>query len=399
MWFIPVLLLGLIAVAASRRSTREAISPTRQLPPPPRGMPQLSAPSGPLGPPGPLSVLGEILRGGKTPPPTVVLCAIAEAQSIGRNDLASDIVQAFVVPVVYQHQKLRAQRANCERGSYSCAPRYAPAAPPLETIVIPATPPHAPAPAPVPTPAAAPAAASEPQRAPLPMLPMPSTEDAIDALLNADPRRFMELVSRGGTFPGTTVPQVVPTSAPPAPSPPPTPIAQPTGLPTETVAQMQEAAGLHEAADQTRAMSPGSPIPGVPDFAWRNFVARLSRESPQFASSRHVGQYRQRRERLVELGIDPTAIAGSAQAQRVALDADLADAHHHATAGDVFAKHLGRPIILPGREDTETVTLSGVLGVIQCAGLDGAVGWLERSNDRKRYPHTTQTFMHTNNVF
>ena len=225
---------------------------------------------------------------------------------------------------------------------------------------------------------------------------MPTTEDEISALLNTDPRRFMELVSRGGTFP---VPQAAPVPPPPAPAPPPAPVAQPTGRPSETVAQMQEAAGLHEAADQTRAMAPGSPIPGVPDFAWQNFVARLARESPQFASSRHVGQYRQRRERLVELGIDPNAIAGSAQAQRVALDTDLANAHHHATVGDIFAKHLGRPIILPGREDTETVTLSGVLGVIQCAGLDGAVGWLERSNDRKRYPHTTQTFMHTNGVF
>jgi len=40
-----------------------------------------------------------------------------------------------------------------------------------------------------------------------------------------------------------------------------------------------------------------------------------------------------------------------------------------------------------------------VLGVIQCAGLENAVGWLERSNDRKRYPYTTQVFQRTNGVF
>jgi hypothetical protein len=235
-------------------------------------------------------------------------------------------------------------------------------------------------------------------------MPMPSTEDEISALLNADPVRFMEMVSRSGTF-TPTAPQatIVPAPAPApalAPTAPSSPLsAQPTGLPSETVAQMQEAAGLPQAADRTRAMVPGSPIPGVADAAWRDFVVLLSREVPEFSSSRHVGQYRQRRERLAELGIDPAAIAASSQAQRAALDADLADAHRHGAAGDVFTQHLGRPISVPGREGTVTITLSGVLGVIQCAGLEGAVGWLERSNDRKRYPHTTQAFLQTNGVF
>jgi hypothetical protein len=166
-----------------------------------------------------------------------------------------------------------------------------------------------------------------------------------------------------------------------------------SALPPEVV-QMQQ-----EAADQTGALAPGSPLGGVSDDAWRQFVVRLSRESPQFASSRHVGQYRQRRERLSELGIDPSAIHGSAIAQRAALDADLANAHHHAAAGGVLSEHLGRPLTVPGRDMPEKLTLSGLLGVIQCAGLDGAVGWLERPNDRKRYPHTTQAFLHTNGVF
>ena len=126
---------------------------------------------------------------------------------------------------------------------------------------------------------------------------------------------------------------------------------------------------------------------------------RLERESPSYSSQRHVGQYRQRRERLAELGINPSAIANSAQAQRTALDADLADAHRHGVASEMFAQHVGRPITLPGREGAMPITLSGVLGVIQCAGLEGAAGWLERSNDRKRYPHTTQAFLHTNGVF
>jgi hypothetical protein len=146
-------------------------------------------------------------------------------------------------------------------------------------------------------------------------------------------------------------------------------------------------------------MAPGSPLGGVSDDAWRQFVVRLSRESPQFASSRHVGQFRQRRERLAELGIDPSMIHGSASAQRAALDADMSDAFHHAAAGGVLAEHMGRPIAVPGRDDAMPITLSGLLGVIQCAGIEGAVGWLERPGDRRRYPHTTQAFLHTNGVF
>jgi len=235
----------------------------------------------------------------------------------------------------------------------------------------------------------------------MPSMPMSSMDDEINALLHADPRRFMEMVSRSGTF-------SPPVQALQAPLVDPTPIAspslpQPTGLPPDIVAQMQQmqqqqSAGLPQVADRTRALAPGSPIPNVPDAAWRDFVVRLEREAPTFDSSRHVGQYRQRRERLADLGIDPRSIHGSAPAQRSALDADLADAHGHAAAGGLL-EHLGRAITVPGHDQAETITLSGVLGVIQCAGLDGAVSWLERPNDRKRYPHTTQSFLRTNSLF
>jgi hypothetical protein len=167
------------------------------------------------------------------------------------------------------------------------------------------------------------------------------------------------------------------------------------GMPPGAVAQRQES---HEAADQAQALAPGSPINCVADAAWREFVSRLSREASTFASSRHVGQYRQRRERLAELGIDPAAIQGSPAAQRAALDSDLAEAYGHAAAGGLLG-YLGRPIALPGDEGPMEITLSGMLGVIQCAGLDGAAGWLERPNDRKRYPHTTHAFRRTNGIF
>jgi hypothetical protein len=450
MWFLPILVFGAIAVAVARRSSRAAAPPSRQLPAPraperflsePASLPPSVSPLPPgvsplpPGVPGPISVLGEIIKVGRTPPPTVVLCAIAEAQAIGRDDLASDIVMAFVAPVVAQRQRMRSRTPHAApgyaRGSCAVArsPREAadatvyPVHPARACLVVPppdsvlrrhdATPPAGPpsvtpspvqqtsaasqAPAPAPAPTAAPPPASPTPQGPLTTV----TDNDILALLDSDPARFMDLVSKaGGTMPTkVTVGSVVPPSMEAPMTAPPVVPAQAMGLSPETVARMQEAAGLAQAAARTRAMAPGSPIPGIADSAWQDFVIRLERESPQFASSKHVGKYRQRRERLAELGINPAVIQNSSEAQRQALDADLADAHRHGVASELFAQHLGRPIALPNIEGQVTITLSGVLGVIQYAGLDGAAGWLEHPNDRKRFPHTTQAFLHTNGVF
>jgi len=354
-WFIPLIVLGAIVIAAVSRSPREQ---------------KLLGPAASGPPPGPISVLGEFVRVGQVPPPTVIICAIAEAEAIGRCDLATDIVRVFVAPVVYQHQLVHMgpPPARYERGS--CAlPRS-----PRQTAEG-LTSPHS--------------AAHEAARP----IALPTTDEEIRAMLNADPSRFMD-IARGKVVIDVPIDVPAPLSAS---APPPAPVPS-SSLP-ESIAQMQEDVGLQEAADQARAMAPGSPLVGVSDDAWRLFVARLERESPQFSSSRHVGQYRQRRERLAELGVDPSVILNSAQAQRAAIDVDLVDAHHHAVEGGVLDTHLSRPIGVPGCEEAVTITLSGLLGVIQCAGLDGAVGWLEQQSDRKRYPHTTQAFLRTNGVF
>ena len=455
MWLIPLLVFGVLVYAVAR-SPREA--------PPPHAL-------GP-GPTSPISVLGEFLRVGQTPPPPVILCAVAEAEAIGRCDLASDIVRAFVAPVVYQHV-MESTGGTGLVPAITSHPAYARGA----CFLQPHTPrsPREIADARSPLPAATPPAL--PQRAvPAPLIPqshpVPPSNEEIQAMLNADPQGFFAAVLHGSGSPIVDVPakEVPPPAAPPeaTASPAPTdaaaeafvteavsaqlsqlpgfsgagvvrdlatnadffevrwlrgfpvpqlppqagtwpvrvviddalPVAQPspTGMHPETVAQMQEAAGLAEAADRTRALAPGSPIGGISDDAWRTFVKRLEREAPSFSSSRHVGQYRQRRERLAELGIDLAAIANSAQAQRAALDVDLADAHAHAVNGGLV-DYLGKPFVVPGQEGAAALTLSGLLGVIQCAGLDGATSWLERSGDRKKFPHTTQAFLNTNGIY
>ena len=501
MWILPLLVLGAVAVAAaSSRSGREPAPPSRQLiPPAPPPNPTLTASAGaqsafPPGVPGPIAVLGEIISLGKKPPPIVIMCAVAEAEAIGRPDLASDIVQVFVAPVVYAHGLKNRSPAPMPHARGSCAPSCAPSCSPRAqadrgTYGAPA---RQSACAPVAqrgacSPAVTQPAACIPVDAAPQLAQRYATQDEILGMLHTDPNAFIKATTSGRP-PVIDVPvaapppppQAAPAPAPaPAPTPPPAstpepaaplvdesalvdaasaqllqvpgfagagvvlvdptagaeifevswlrgyPIpplpqqlghwpvrvvviddvpvvqdeARPLGLPPETVAQMQEAAGGHEAADRTRSLAAGSPLPGVSDEAWRQFVMRLSRESPQFESSRHVGQYRQRRERLADLGIDPGAIRDNAPAQREALDRDLVDAHRHAADGGILSEHLNRAVAVPGLDGMAVITLSGVLGVIQCAGLDGAVGWLERMNDRKKYPHTTRAFLATNGVF
>jgi hypothetical protein len=172
-------------------------------------------------------------------------------------------------------------------------------------------------------------------------------------MLNADPQRFVELATRGALVievPAETTspsPQIQPSA----------PEADPAISEQQGPSIMPETALLHEDA----ALLPGSPLAGVADDAWLVFIARLSRESPLFSSSRHVGQYRQRRERLEDLGVDPATLQGSGPAQRAALDADLLDAHQHCAASGVLAEHLDRAIEVPGSDQPERITLSGVL--------------------------------------
>jgi len=340
-WLIPLfVVVGAVFVAASGRSERVARRPQGVLP---------------SGPPGPISVLGEFVRFGQSPPPMVILCAIAEAEAIGRADLAHDIIQAFVVPVVQ---------------AWSPAPpawHYTTQLPMPVPAQLPRTVQPQQLPASVTTPLLQrPALMSLPPPDPVPSI--TSSDEEIQALLDADPRRFVAAVSR------PVPPEVIQA---------PVEVSQRPVVPVVPVVPAMSAAG--------------SPLAGVSDAAWIVFVARIEREDPSFVSSRHVGRYRQRRERLAELGLDERLLE-TTEGQRAALDADLADAHRRASDGELLF-HLGRPVALPGQDEAAPLTLSGLLGVIQCAGLEGAAGWLERPGDRRKYPHTSNAFQRTNGLF
>ncbi len=297
MWLIPVIALGVALFAAS--GSKRDVMPVYMPAPLPAPTPT----------PGPIVVLGDYLLNGAWPPPPVVWCAIAEAESLGRHDIADGIVRLFILPVVEREQaRARAAQAEAERVVHE--------------------------------------------------------QTAIAAV--------------------TTAIAIANSEAPPVLDLPPTSIAEPAPEPPP-IQQIQ------------RQLA--SPIDTVDPVDWDKFCSKLVREEPTYVSAKHVGQYRQRKERLAELGIEAHRIVNSREEQRKALDADLSDAYRHVDASGLAERYIRRPLTIPGHPDAYMVTMSGVLGVIQAAGLDGAADWLEKPSDRKRFPHTTAAFIRTNGVF
>lgn len=336
MFLLPLLALGLVGfLIGSSRS-----EPT----PPQRALTAGTAGAVAPGVPSPLVVLDSFLRAGQTPPPPVILCAIAQAEIMGDEDLVESLVRAFILPVV---QAAEAAGAQSRLSSGPCFPGF---------------------PMPVPAPVA--------------------DYGAPAAYAPVDPGGYPQQVAHPGDARVDLMPsQFVPPlpTQPTAPTPSPLPAAGPASPNAGTVT----------------VSGRSSPIEGVGTTEWSQFVGRVSRELPEFTSSRHVGQFRQRVDRLRELGIDPDEVARSTDAQARALEADMADAYDHAVSSGLVAEYRGVLVDVPGPagRGPVPVTLSGVLGVIQAAGLEGAVGWLEDPGDRERFPHTTQAFLRTNGVF
>ena len=141
-----------------------------------------------------------------------------------------------------------------------------------------------------------------------------------------------------------------------------------------------------------------SPIPGLSAEQWGALCTVLAREPSSYDSQRHIGRYRQSKQRLAELGIDLASIARNPDAQDRALEVDLADAYKHLAAGRVLDRAVGRPIVLPDVDEAPIVTLPGILGVCAAAGLDHCASWLRSKSDRTRFRHTTNLFLRCNAV-
>ncbi len=135
-----------------------------------------------------------------------------------------------------------------------------------------------------------------------------------------------------------------------------------------------------------------SPIDGVSNGEWEDFVSRLETDAPEFSTDRHVGKYHLSRERLKQLGIEEV---GTGDQQYDALLKILEDSRSQ--CANLISENLANVVTIDGKE--YPVTLSGILGVLKAAGVKHARSWLESPDDRGKYPQTTKIFLATNGVF
>lgn len=163
--------------------------------------------------------------------------------------------------------------------------------------------------------------------------------------------------------------------------------------PPATVAQGEPAQAQPAPAREIRVLP--SPFRHVDSNSWTYFVSQLQCEPVDFETKKHIGAFRQRKDRLDDLGIPPPRTADE---QYAAFKADLVDSYQHAERSGLFAETVSRTIDADGRGD-QPVTPSGVLGVIAAAGLEGAYEWFTNPDDRKRFPGTTKVFLATNGAF
>ena len=378
---LPLLAIGALAYASGRRAqARRAQADRRPLAlaapvvgalPPALGLPPGGHGGGPPSPPSPLAVLDYYLQSGQTPPPPVILCAIAQAEILGQLDLAADLVRAFVQPVVEQAVR-QGQQHGYGQGQGSGRGHHHGHHPGQGH-----TPQH-----------------HVPQHPWYPHVDVgpgyPDYHQQPGAGAPADPGAPPQGGPQGPWDPSQ---HAAPEYHPAHPGHP---------DPADPAAEVPSPVASPAPAPQTLTVSGrSSPIDGVDGQDWAAFAARVSREQPTFMSQHHVGQFRQRRSRLAELGLDPDQVAQSIEDQHRALDTDMADAYRHACDSGLVAEFQGHVVEVPAQGGSAPieVTLSGVLGVIQAAGLEGAVEWFERPADRRRFRGTTEQFLRTNGVF
>jgi len=344
--FLPLIALGVAMLASSGRSQAARAATTTGF----AAFPARPAlPASPMAsPPSPLRVLAQMLAAGMDPPPQVILCAIAEAELLGRLDVAREIVEALIAPVVadaIRHGQPPAQ--GPDPGYDDPPPTWPDGSPsayqPVRYYGIPAqTQPGSP------LPGWGSHGGPDPAQASAPQMPVASVAS--------------------------------PQSA--------TPAAQPA---------------VRDHRGTITVSGRSCPIEGVRAQDWEAFANRVAREMPTFTSKRHVGAFRQSVDRLAELGIDPAQVASSPEEQVRAFCTDMDDAYRHARDSGMVAEFQGALVDVPTPEGGTSipieVTLSGVLGVIQAAGLEGAASWLSDPNDRRKFANTTRAFVRTNGVF
>lgn len=135
-----------------------------------------------------------------------------------------------------------------------------------------------------------------------------------------------------------------------------------------------------------------SPLDGVEDDDWAEFVSRIRTKDPGFKSDKYVGQYEQNRARLAKIGVaEPT----TTDEEHAAIGADMSA--HSDESADLISRWSGDVVSINGTD--HPVCHSGILGLLKSAGAAGAESWLANPADRVKYPKTTEAFLRANGCF
>jgi hypothetical protein len=137
-----------------------------------------------------------------------------------------------------------------------------------------------------------------------------------------------------------------------------------------------------------------SPIQGVQNEQWQEFVGKLKTQPATYRDAVHVGAFHHNTRRLEEIGISPNSLTDENQ-QYAALEKDIQDARERYRK--LINDYVGDVVTVVGLP--HCVTMSGVLGLIKSAGAEGAKEWLTSESDRQKYPNTTKQFLLTNGLF
>lgn len=189
-------------------------------------------------------------------------------------------------------------------------------------------------------------------------------------------------------------------------------------------ALLQEEAAVASSAQEFAKLQPQpvsapprkSPLPGVSDFDWQQFVKRSSIATPSTVSPNYrLGMYELTARELSDIRWMTDAYKGPYQGRVVwlgtwadgkTLERFLASTDLQYDALVALTKFHARAIearhgeVLSKREiEGQPATLSGLLAVARKAGLGGLKSWLENEKEREEFPETTARFTRFNGLF
>lgn len=137
-----------------------------------------------------------------------------------------------------------------------------------------------------------------------------------------------------------------------------------------------------------------SPVEGIREEDWSDFVKVMATDQPTAKTDKHVGIFHHRTDRLRQLKIDPASLVGDVQGQYHAFVTDCQDHLRHA---DVFRTLVATPVKIGA--DVHPITASGLLGLMKAAGPKNALHWIQHPEEQAQFPRTTELFLRCNGIF